>query len=64
MPRVGYIPSLNLSFAMAFNSYMGMNTTMGNLENKGTNMYGQTFCTAMTMAVNALAPGMFDFKPC
>ena len=64
MPRVGYIPSLNVSYAMAFNSYMGMNTTLGAQENQGANMYSGVLCSLFTTIINHLLPGAYDFLPC
>lgn len=34
MPDLGWYPNLDAGYALAFNSYNGMNATMGTLENK------------------------------
>lgn len=65
MPRVAYVPSLKMSYAFAFNSYMGMNSTLGTLENKGTHMYSEIACNIVNRILSYLKPDVYNnFVPC
>ena len=62
MPWLAHVPSLNLSFAMAFNSYSGNNRTMTYDENHATETYREAFCLAFAAVVQHVLPGFADFN--
>ena len=57
MPNLAWFPALDMGAALAFNSYMGMNTTLGYLANRGTNMYASVFCQLMDKVMAFKVPG-------
>jgi CubicO group peptidase (beta-lactamase class C family) len=61
MPFLGVISSLNMSFAMAFNSYHGFNKTMTYLENQNTYQYRNTQCLGFAAAVHHVWPDYPEF---
>ena len=57
MVEVGYIPTLDTSFAMAFNSYTAMNSSM-TLQVAGEDVRHETqFCKALDLVLRAFVPG-------
>ena len=60
-PFLGVIPSLNMSFAMSFNSYHGNNKTMTYLGNMNTYQYANTQCMGFAAAVRHVWPDFPDF---
>ena len=61
MPFLGVIPSLNMSFAMAFNSYHGFNKTMTYLDNQNTYQFRNTQCMGFAAAVKHVWPDYPEF---
>ena len=62
MPFLGVIPGLNMSFAMAFDSYHGFNSSMTFLENKNTDQYANTQCMGFDAAVHHVWPDFPAFN--
>ena len=63
MPLIGIMTHLNVSYAMASNtgeSQIGMNTTMGVLEN-GQVLYG-SYCKFIESIVRTQVPNFPDFE--
>ena len=66
MVQVGYIPRLDTSFAMAFNSYVAMNTSLSLDTAKEDLRHTRQFCKAMDPVLRALVPGFpsLSCPPC
>jgi len=62
MPFLGAISGLNMSFAMAFDSYHGFNSSMTFLENKNTYQYANTQCMGFDAAVHHVWPDFPEFN--
>lgn len=64
MPIIGHFPALNVSYAWASNTGeqpMGMNTTLGVMENLKM-LSGTTMCSFMETVVKAAVPEYADFE--
>lgn len=57
MVQVGYIPLLDTSFAMAFNSYVAMNGSLPLSVATDDIRHERQFCHAMDRVLHALIPG-------
>ena len=62
VPFLGVAPDLNVTFAMAFNSYHGFNATLTYLENRNTYQYAQTQCLGFAAAVHHVWPDFPEFN--
>ena len=61
MPFLATVPDLNMTYAMAFNSYGGGNLSMSFVQNHNTNSYTHTACRAISAAVQHAMPNFAAF---
>ena len=61
MASAGWIPALNMSYSLSFNSFKGMNLSMTFGENSHSSMYGATLCRCFQAAVQSVIPDFPDF---
>eukprot|EP00041_Stephanoeca_diplocostata_P007460 m.105981 g.105981 ORF g.105981 m.105981 type:complete len:614 (+) comp16888_c0_seq1:169-2010(+) len=62
IPKAGYVPSLKLSYALAFNSFMGHNTSMGTNENHPPDLFDSLTCAVLARTIAFIDPHAPQFS--